>query len=143
MRSGVCRHSRVRGRCPHRGEWKWPLEGSRRTHARAPPATPWNIVLSSDVEREDLTAEGADCIEFGALLDDFNILLRDAFYLMRALRTLASEGWWGPDRWNEALRHGPWRARRGLGVSAMSPAKSPLSLAELWYELGYDLHNLL
>lgn len=81
----------------------WPLEGSRRTRARAPPATPWNIVLSSDVEREALTAEGADCIEFGALLDDFNILLRDAFYLMRALRTLASEGWWGPDRWNEAL----------------------------------------
>ena len=45
----------------------------------------WDIVLSSDVEREDFTAEGSDGIEFGALLDDFNMLLRDALDLMRAL----------------------------------------------------------
>ncbi|MDE0040040.1 MAG: SIR2 family protein [Gammaproteobacteria bacterium] len=45
----------------------------------------WDIVLSSDVEREDFTVEGSDGIEFGALLDDFNMLLRDALDLMRAL----------------------------------------------------------
>ena len=45
----------------------------------------WDIVLSSDVEREDLSAVGSGDIEFGALLDDFNMLLRDAMDLMRAL----------------------------------------------------------
>ena len=45
----------------------------------------WDIVLSSDVEREDFTAEGSEGIEFGPLLDDFNMLLRDALDLMRAL----------------------------------------------------------
>ena len=87
--------------------------------------------MSSDVEREDLTAEGADCIEFGALLDDFNILLRDALYLMRALRTLAREGWWGPDRWNEALYGAdPSAPEEGSKSRLQVPAKSPLSLAE-------------
>ena len=45
----------------------------------------WDIVLSSDVEREDFTAEGSEGIEFGPLLEDFNMLLRDALDLLRAL----------------------------------------------------------
>ena len=45
----------------------------------------WDIVLSSDVEREDFTAEGSEGIEFGPLLEEFNMLLRDALDLIRAL----------------------------------------------------------
>ena len=45
----------------------------------------WDIVLSADVEREDFRDEGADVIKLGALLDDLNILLRDAMELMGAL----------------------------------------------------------
>ena len=45
----------------------------------------WDIELLADVEREDFTAEGSDGIAFGALLDDFSLLLRDAMDLMRAL----------------------------------------------------------
>ena len=45
----------------------------------------WDIELSSDVERGDFTAEGSEGIEFGALLDDFTLLLREAMELMQAL----------------------------------------------------------
>ena len=45
----------------------------------------WDIALSADVERENFRAEGSDVIKLGALLDDLNILLRDAMELMGAL----------------------------------------------------------
>ena len=45
----------------------------------------WDIVLSSDVEHGDFTAAGSEGIDFAPLLDDFDMLLRDALDLMRAL----------------------------------------------------------
>ena len=45
----------------------------------------WDIELSADLQREDFAAEGSKGIDFGGLVEDLTLLLRDAMEVMRAL----------------------------------------------------------